>query len=271
MIIASQLMNTNTPVLSFDSSVEQVISFFKNNKENFAVVQASSDRVHGVITEAALMKMFLRQQAKSELNSIILFRDLFEPAQLIHEKEILPEVTKKVLTAVGHRVFVINDKGILVGYITARDVLPVLVSNSSEVDESKKLSDNDKSQLYLYESFFAKSPFMMHSVNQDGEIQMANEILHSVLGYKYGELIGKTIFDLYPVESHKYAEQGIHQIFEKGYHKSVKGKMVRKDRVEIDVELVSRALSDQKDNVIGTITVSRPLDMQYLLNCLDPS
>ena len=71
---------------------------------------------------------------------------------------------------------------------------------------------------------------------------MANEMLHAVLGYEYGELIGKTIFDIYPKHSHKKAEAGIKQIFEKGYHKIVTASMIDKNKEEIEVEYKGKDL-----------------------------
>ena len=106
----------------------------------------------------------------------------------------------------------------------------------------------------------------MHSVNPKGEIQMANEILHKVLGYEYGELIGKTIFDLYPKENHKKAQAGIQTILHKGFHQVIQAQMITHDKSVIDVEMASRALTDQKGVAVGTITVSRPLKMDKLIS-----
>ncbi len=261
-------MHRKTPVLPFSATVPEAIEFLKQNPEGFAAVQASPERLHGVLTEGPLMQIFLRYQAHPERETLILHRDLFEPAQLTHEDEFLPEIVKKVVTAVGNRVFVINTLGAVIGYITAKDVLPYFSPTGPSAGEDKKPMDNLKSDLYLFETFFSKSPFMMHSVNREGVIRMANEIMHTVLGYDYGELIGKTIFDLYPASAHTKAEAGIKTIFSKGYHKVVQGTMVHKENKKIEVELVSRALMNQYSETIGTMTVSRPIDMKYLLDCL---
>lgn len=268
MIQAKNIMHRETPVLSFSASVPEAIEFLKNHSEGFAAVQASPDRLHGVLTEGPLMQIFLRYQANPEKESLILHRDLFEPAQLTHEDEYLPEIVKKVVTAVGNRVFVINKGGNVIGYITAKDVLPYFSPTGPQVAGDKKPLEAWKSDLYLFETFFSKSPFMMHSVNREGVIQMANEMMHTVLGFDYGELIGRTIFDLYPESAHTKAEAGIKTIFSKGYHKVVQGTMVHKQKKLIEVELVSRALTNQFSETIGTMTVSRPLDMKYLLDCL---
>lgn len=259
-------MNRVTPVLQFSSTVPEAIEFFKGHREGFAIVQATADRFHGVITEAQLMRIFMRYQTHPEKDSLILHRDLFEPAQLTHEDEMFPEIVKKIVTAVGSRVFVINSAGSVTGYITSKDILPYFSSSGPSV--GGKPIDNLRSDLYLYETFFAKSPFMMHSVNKEGQIQMANEMLHKLLGYEYGELLNKTIFDIYPKEAHTKAAAGIKTIFSKGWHQVVEGQMITKEGTEVGVELVSRALTNQLQEVIGTMTVSRPLNMKDLLDIL---
>lgn len=266
MLTAKEMMRKNPPVLPFDCTVNQAIEYFQHHNTSFVAVQASADRYHGVLTEATLMRIYLRYQTKPDRETLILYRDLFEPTQLVQENEVFPEVVKKVGIAVGNRIFVINNKSEVVGFVTAKDILSYLsrsITNSAEAP-----SDEVRSNLYLYENFFEKSPFMMHSVNDKGVIQMANEVLHAALGYAYGELIGKTIFDLYPKDAHDEAAKGIKQIFNHGFHKVVKGHMVKKNKEVLAVELVSRVLTDQNNNPIGTITVSRPQDMDVLLQNL---
>lgn len=269
MITAKEIMITKTPSLSFDTSVTEAIEIMKNNPYSFAAVMASKDRFHGVLTEAVLMRIYLRFQTQPDKEALIFYRDCFEPMQLIHAGEMFSEIVKKVMTAVGNRVFVIDNEGSVIGHITAKDLLPLFSPTGLKTNNPNHLqSEKVKSGLYLYENFFTKSPFMMHSVNQDGQIQMANEVLHTVLGYSYGELIGKTIFDLYPKEAHQKAAEGIKTILNEGYHKVVRGKMLSKNGEEVEVELMSRALVDQAGKNVGTVTVSRPTDMEFLVKSL---
>lgn len=266
MITAEEIMLKNTPTLAFDSSVDKAIDFMNANLHHFAAVIASEDRYQGVLTEGAMVRIYLRYQANPKKEALIFYRDVFEPLQLIHKSADFSEIVKKIMTAVGNRVFVIDDAGKVVGHITAKDILP-LISKGGKTRHPLTAPEELLSELYLYESFFEKSPFMMHSVDRNGRIFMANEILHSMLGYAYGELIGKTIFDLYPKSAHLEAAKGIETIFDKGFHKVVRGAMIRRDGSLLNVELMSRALHDQKDQPVGTITVSRPLDMEYLIRC----
>lgn len=269
---ARDLMRPNAPSLPFDSTVEDAIVFFKNNPSVFVAVKAAEDRYQGVLTEGKLVQVFIRYQSQKAKDSLIFYRDCFEPMQLVHEEEAFPQVVKKIMSSIGNRVFVINSASAIIGVITAKDILPYFAIDESQLQNQPALQlpiETLKSELYLYESFFDKSPFMMHSVDSKGVIQMANEALHAVLGYEYGELIGKTIFDLYPKENHKKAEAGIKTIMSRGFHQVIQAQMLSKQNEEIAVELASRALQDQNNNSVGTMTVSRPLNMEILLKALE--
>lgn len=260
---AFELMRRDTVVIPFNTTVLEAVDIMNGKPQGFAVVQATADRLQGVLTEAALLRIFLRYQVTPEKENLILYREFFEPPQLIQEKEGFPEIVKKVMSAVGHKVIVINSTGEAIGYITAKDVLPLF---SSKKDFPAKAQANEwKTNLYMYESFVSKSPFAMHSVNSEGQIIMANEMLHLMLGYEYGELIGQSIFELYPKTVHEQASAGIKTILSQGYHKSIQSQMVHKSKTLIPVEIVSRALIDQREQAIGTVTVSRPLDMDFLV------
>ncbi len=282
MFQAKDLMIQGTPSISFDQTVVEAIDFLKTHPSGFVTVKAADDRYQGVLTEGNLVRIFLRSQNQPDKQALIFYRDCFEPMQLIHQDEEFSEIVKKIMTAVGNRVFVIDNQGVVIGHITAKDILPTFVFKPTDKPTAEKSHsqmpatlqvpgaqlDSMKSELYLYESFFEKSPFMMHSVNPKGVIQMANEILHTLLGYPYGELIGKTIFDLYPKENHKKAEAGIQTILNHGFHKVIQAQMIAKDGKVVEVEMASRALTDPSGKSVGTITVSRPLNMDELLAAL---
>ncbi len=278
MVTAKEVMTTKTPTLSFDTSVLDAVHFLSSNPTDFVAVTADAQRFQGVLTETVMMRIFLRYQSQPENEALILYRQYFEPMQLIHENEPFAEIVKKIVTAVGHRVFVINSESKVVGHITGKNILPYFSKEMGMTANSpnpanfspvfKEEVDRLRSHLYLFENFFAKSPFMMHSVDAKGEIRMANEMLHAVLGYSYGELIGKTIFDLYPPENHDLAAQGIKKILSHGFNTVSKAQMVAKNKNIVEVELISRALYDQNKTAVGTITISRPLDMQLLISAI---
>jgi PAS domain S-box-containing protein len=145
-------------------------------------------------------------------------------------------------------------------------VLPQFMGSRdrSHIEGQKKW----ETDFYFYESFFDKAPFMMHSVNSEGRVQMANEMLHRVLGYEYPELIQRHLSDIYTKENWSKAQKGVEVIFKEGFHKVVKSAMLTKSGDVIEVELASRALVNTAGQVVGTVTVSRPLDMKILIDSL---
>lgn len=264
MLHAKNLMRTEVPFLKYDLSTAEL---FKHSLQplGFWVVGEGS-RVHGMVTEASLLKIFLKNQLHPERQSLILFREAFEPVQFIQEEEPIGEVLKKVLVAIGNRVLVLNNKQVVTGFITIQDLLPHFLGERKS--ETFHVKSDWESDLYFYENFFDKAPFMMHSVNAEGSIQMANEMLHSVLGYSYPELVGMHFLQLYTPDNWNKAQKGVEVIFKSGFHQVVKSCMLTKNKQKIEVELASRALHNTKGQPIGTVTVSRPLDMQVLIQTL---
>ena len=268
-LTAKDIMKRKTPVLSFDTTVPEAMSYFQKEETSFALVQASPDRFQGILTEGNLMRIYLRYRTQPGKDSIILYRNYFETAQLIHEDETYADIMKKLVTSEHNRVFVIDSGSAVVGYISVKDLLPFLPLEGQENTKKTPLAHAEvASELYLYETFFSQSPFLMHSVNREGSIRMANSILHRVLGYPEGELIGLSVFEIYPKDVMDLVRQSLSQIIDERNFKVVKGKMVHKSGRLIDVEMVSRGLLNESGQVIGTVTVTRPLDMAFLLNCM---
>jgi PAS domain S-box-containing protein len=109
---------------------------------------------------------------------------------------------------------------------------------------------------------------MMHSVDKEGRIIMANAKIHRVLGYEDGELVGMTIFDLYAKSCHHEALSGLKKIQEAGVHNSIYSTMMTKRGAKIRVDIVSSALLGLHKEFLGTISVSRIVDSELLLRAL---
>jgi PAS domain S-box-containing protein len=275
LLIAKDMMRTDIPVLSFDTKVNEAVEFFARTASSFALVTTGT-RIHGVLTEANLLRIFLRDRNAKESAEIIHHRQLFDPAQLAIETETFEDLFKKVLTAVGNRVFVINRKDELVGFVQIKDLWREIAAftkkttadtqGTGEQDPLTRLEQqvrNLRNEVFYFSNFFEKSPFMMHSADPAGRIQMANEMLHQALGYEYGDLIGRSIFEIYPDANHDMAREGLKKIMSEGYHEPVKGQMITRRKKTLDVELSSRALIEPSTKAqLGTITVSRLLDMK---------
>lgn len=279
MIKAKHMMKPIVLTFSLETTVHEAINLMKVQQQSSVAVISGLKNHHGIITEINLMRIFLRWQMQQDKKQLVHYLECLEHMQLVGENETFPDVVKKIVASPGNRIFVINRDFDLVGTIAARDILPVLVGTESghdimhdgtqaEAIAFEKEIETLRSELYLYENFFTYSPYMMHSSNTEGVIRMANDMLHAVLGYNKGELIGKTIFDIYPQENHEKAREGMKKIIKHGYHQMIHAQMVSKNKTVIDVEMASRQLSDQTGKPVGTITVSRPLKQKDLLGMI---
>jgi len=263
---ANQIMKTHIPRLRFDQTISEAVAALKQTPLGFAIVQATDDRVQGILTHHAVLRMYIKNQVKQNDKEIILYRDYLEQPQYIHQKEDLTEVIKKVITAPSHRVFVIDDVQKVVGYISSSEVFEMFLVSHSEGSSGQLFSkDQLESQLFLVESFFNKSPLMMHSIDSEGKVQIANEALHYILGYQYGEMLGLSLSQLYPTSVFKKAEEGLHDIIDHDTSKIVRTSFLMKNKSEVKVELVSKSLKDSQGKIIGTMTISRPEKMEDLL------
>lgn len=263
MLKAKNLMRTRPFTLPLETEVTTAIKYFKENEISSLPIASGAKKYHGMLTETGLLQIFLRYQASPKQNMLAQYRKYLQPVQFVNEDETFPDIVKKLMASTTHVIFVIDGEFNVVGSISFRDVLPLLSDlNPSEHELGAELDQvvRLKSDLYFYESFFNFSPFMMHSADPEGVIQMANQILHTTLKYENGALIGKTIFDIYPPENHEKARAGLKQIFSHGYHKLVEVQMVCRTGEIINVELASRMLRDQTNRPMGSITVARPTD-----------
>ncbi|MCS6837412.1 MAG: PAS domain S-box protein [Bdellovibrionaceae bacterium] len=267
MIQAKNVMNRDIILVKHNTLLDDLFKAKEIMRNGFFVV-GDEERCHGIVTEAIFMQIFLKSKKTPEKKHLILYQSFFNPIQFAQENENLNNLLQKLLVSIGHLVIIINDDQKITGFVTFRDIMPYFVGESSTIIYAKEPQFNLETDLYYYEDFFEKAPFMMHSVNHEGIIQMGNEILHKVLGYPYPELIGKHIKDLYSPDNLAEAEKGIMQIFSEGYHSIVTTKMRRKNGSYVEVELISRALTNSHGRVVGTMTISRPIKIPILIDLL---
>lgn len=198
------------------------------------------------------------------------------------EEEPIQSAFRMIVQSPNHRIFV-NQNGKLVGVLSPKDLLPFLAGGATE--HQKSLKDEffeaqtkikalveelqlAKRNIVPYKKFFEDSPFMMHSSDFDGNILMANKILHFTLGYDYGELIGQPINKLYSHQNHKSAHEGLERIRSLGFHPPVSTLMVKKNQEVIMVDVASMLRRDENGFAVGTITVTRLSETTNMLDIL---
>jgi PAS domain S-box-containing protein len=137
-----------------------------------------------------------------------------------------------------------------------------------QVESILKELHETRQQLSDYQQMFRDSPYLMHFVDLNGKIIVANRMIHYVLGYDDGELVGRTLRDLYPPENYLKAMEGLETVKKLGYHPLVNVVMKKKDGELVRIDIASTVRKDDKGQPEGTITVGRLSDSYRMLNFL---
>lgn len=281
MLQARHLMSTQCIFLDHLTTVSEV-DFHMVSRENVLCLVGHPKRVHGILTPEALLKIFIKYQKqvfhrlKDKKEHILHWVGELPKPQFVQEAEDFNSVLKKMLASSQSHLLVLGSSEDVVGFIRHRDLLPYFSSRlvTETITQAKESLESERKQvvanalendIYYFESFFTKAPFMMHSVNREGVIQLANEMLHHVLGYSYPELLGRSIEELYTKENYLQAKKAIQSIIDGRFQPAVASQMKRKDGKTIDVEITSRALLNSSGQSVGTLTISRPVNLELLL------
>ncbi|MEQ1875318.1 MAG: CBS domain-containing protein [Bdellovibrionia bacterium] len=269
--------------LAVETELREAMRLFLDNNYTSAPVVDVDGKILGILTELDLVKGILRHHIEVNEHATILdHKDLLDKAMCIEENATVTVVIKALVTADAHRVVVIDKSQRVVGIISPKDVLKIVMGETTARpslqdqirDARANIEQLKKEVAYLardreqYEKLFRDSPYMMHSVDGDGRIILANKKIHEVLGYSDGELIGKNMQALYPESMHQQATQGLNTIIENGFHGLTYTSMVSKHGDVVRVDLASGALRNVNGDFIATITISRLVDADALLRAL---
>lgn len=283
MKLAKELMTTSPHIVQSGHSLDEVMKLFLDKNITSAPVVSSQGDIMGIIDELVLIKAFLMNHLKPEAKEkVVHHEEFFHPHVSVKEGDSLGDVVKQLIHAPTNRVLVTNNSGQIRGIISPKDILNFLNGENIKIadlneelekaqNEIKKLKDklhDLKGALNTYKDIYHESPIMMHSIDANGTIVMANEKLHEELGYDDNELIGKSIQDLYAQTVHHEAMHGLQKIINDGYHHSTYTTMIKKNGEKVRVDIASSALWDTEGRFQNTITVSRLVDSEHLLRAL---
>lgn len=283
MKTAKDIMTPNPKFIGSGEDLKTATQLFFDNNIHYAPVVTPTKEVLGLFSEMGLVKAALKQYLEPEqYDKVYHHKDLFNQAVFVPETATLDDVVKAITKADSNRVLVQNKQGLLVGIIAPKDILALVsgqtrqsLSLKSELEKTRTEAStlNNKLEtleetLKRYRNIFEDSPYMMHSVNAEGRIILANKQIHQRLGYEQGELIGKSLADIYPKTVLHEAMQGLEQIKEKGVHHLTYTTMVRKNGEKIRIDIASSSLRNSKGEFLGTISISREVDAEELLRAL---
>lgn len=274
-------MSKKPIVVRFDMTLEETEKVFETHRLTAVPVLDPYDRILGVLTDFMLVKLFLKKTAKKMSGNLLSFIEELDPVFTIEEDEPLQNAFKLMLQSPNHRIFVTRGED-LVGALSPKDLLPYLAgatehrkSVQEELQEAhnaiQKLNSElaiTKKSLTSYKKFFDESPFMMHSIDWDGQIVMANKMLHFTLGYNERELIGKSVSDLYSHQNHLEAKDGLERIKTLGFHPPVSTLMTKKNKEVLKVDVASMVRRDEHNKMVGTISITRLTDSSNMMDTL---
>lgn len=281
--IALDIMTKKPFVLQSAMTISEAATIFLEHNFSSAPVLGGAGEVMGILDEFSLIKIKLVQHLdENGKDKLAHHKDFFQQAHFVKEQAPLLEVVKEMMKAPGNRLLVINNAKALVGIISPKDVLRYVAGTRqksldlrAELEKTKEDLDKTiqelkqtKSKLDIYKDMVMDNPTMIHSVNKAGNIIMANKKMHEVLGYESDELVGKSMFSIYSDAVHTDAVSGLKKIIQAGFHQNAFTTMVKKNGEKMRVDISSTSLVDEKDNFIGTISVSRPVDADILLRAL---
>lgn len=283
MRVAKDLMTANPFSLSSKIGVQEAIKEMMAHKISTLPVLGENNLLMGQISEVVLLKAFILSSTKENANKTLGdYSDLFSKPTLVKESDPLDVVVKSILSSPFHRVLVVNANKQLKGIISPKDLLRFLMG---ETHESSTLSEEllimkdrvailkdqlkaTKLELTSIGEIVEKSPFMFHSCDANFNIIVANEKLHSELGYQSKELIGRPIFEIYHPQEKQRVEETIKALIASDQNIKVYGTFLRKNKQPLKVEIISSAIRNSKGEFVSTSSMSRILDSDSLLRVL---
>ena len=276
---ASHFMSKVIFTLRDDTPLADAARFLAAHKLTTLPVLDAAGGIVGVLTDFQLLRFLLRAKKEASYIPVSEFSEELDPVVTIAEEDTIVHAFQLMIQSPNHRIYTLKD-GRLTGALSPKDLLLYMAGVKDKSDQAvdavvqrqiesilKELQDTRR-RLNDYQKMFMDSPYLMHSVDMKGKIVAANRMLHAVLGYKDGELIGKTLRSLYPPESQREAMQGLETVRTLGFHPLVNATMIKKTGEAVRVDIASTLKKDDKGQPDSTITVGRLSDSYRMVNYL---
>ncbi|MFK7872550.1 MAG: ATP-binding protein [Oligoflexales bacterium] len=140
--------------------------------------------------------------------------------------------------------------------------MKVDMSHDKTHDEVLSLADSVKDDNSISKNIFEEIvwsfPDIIHSVDRNGHILSTNKKATELLGYSLDELIGKSIYELYPEEIQDKVKLGFKELKKVGLIQGVQTQMLTKSGEKISIEIRSISIY-RGDEFIKTFSIIRDL------------
>lgn len=283
MKIARDIMTKNPFALKCSMDIPAAVKEMMTHHISTAPVLDSNGQLLGQVSEVELLKSYIVISKTGNSNKVLFdFKNYFSTPTTLKETDAIDKVVKAVMDSPFHRVLILDSQGHLKGIISPKDILRFLVGDEGQsgslAEQMNILQDritilkdqlkNTQSALTNIDGIVEKSPFMFHSVDAHAKIVIANEKLHSELGYQPKELIGKSVYDLYDAQEKIAVAASLRELMSTGKSVKVYTTYRRKNNDALRVEVVSTAIVNNKCEFVATSSISRILDSDSLLRVL---
>ncbi len=284
MRTTANLMTPNPKMIGSGDKLTDVIRLFLENGITSRPVINPLGEILGMLSELTLLKAYMLHITKFPKSDRVGHHiDMLEPIAIVKVDAAIADVLKEMIATPTHRLLVKDEKNKVIGIISPKDLMRAMLGEANpnqnlrqkllEMQAALSLSfkkiETIEKRLEVYKKAFQETPYMMHAVDAEGKILMANRSEHEVLGYKEGELLGMSIYEIYPPAMHAEAEKGLQTIIEHGFHRIAYTTLVKKDGSKLRCDIASSSLQDENGQFISTITVLRAIDSEALLRSLN--
>jgi PAS domain S-box-containing protein len=279
---ARDIMTPNPICIPAESHVADAVNFFLQNHVSSAPVVTEKKKVLGQLSELNLMRAYVKTSVTDNtFAKIIDYKELLTPPEFVKTAATLSDVLVALIRCPLHRVLVQDGSNQLVGIISPKDVLRAMGGKGAEslVQKMRELElkvqglttslNQIQTDYDQYKHVINDSSVCMHSVDRSGHILMANALMHQLLGYTDGALVGMSIYDIYPQTLHETVRASLEKIITDGSKEITYSSFVTKAKKVLRVEMISSSLKNNNGEFIGTVTVSRPIDSEQLLRSLN--
>lgn len=279
---AKDIMKAKPVLITVDMKLADVSRMFEAHGIEVAPVIDSANKIHGFLTSQVLVKTFLMSGSQEGKDRIAHFLEALLPVTCVESDDDVKVIMRKLLDSSSSMVIVSSPEKKLTGVIGYREIFQFFRQEKSkpttlreeieqlqaELKVARQESQAYKSKLERLQRVVDLSPYLFHVVDRDGNIILANRLLHQMLGYQDGELLNKTIHNIYPQSAHKMASQWLNEVEYRGYHEPTHSSMVSKGGELVRVQVLSSSLYSDEGEFLGMITISREPEMDDMIKSL---
>lgn len=263
MKYARDIMTEKPQSVQTQQSLDSIGDLFLNQKHYCNPVLDSNSKCLGIITEIGLIKAMALKNKSPEKDRLEHHLQVIEQVVYCKSNTPVKDLVKDLVASSHSRILVVDDHQHLQGIISPNDVLRILLGEARKTEEMgrelQKISQQNKTDISVFESVFNASPFYMIMFDKNGQVLSMNQLLLNALGYKKEEAVKLNIESVYPQFAHKAARKSLEKVILEKKDGVSYTAFVKKNHELLAVDLQSNAIYDDKNKFICSLTMARDI------------